>query len=193
MSDEEAIFHRLHPSRALTVGTRVQLHGLTGRPELNGVCGEVIGAPHSKTGRIPIRLTNGESVLLKLQNLLGILAQRTFEALSVDAPDMMTRLEGKYEMFRSICFMLDAVSMYRLRCCSHEMRELAPTNQDYLKFGGYTPRRLVELARRSLTDQPRLAMVQAVFEYLITDDRRRPAQFHAEVRAGSDPIQPLAS
>ena len=50
---------------------RVQIVGLKGRPELNGqqgACGELVEAK----GRYPVRLESGESVLIKMMNLVAI-------------------------------------------------------------------------------------------------------------------------
>ena len=55
-----------------TVGrNRVQVVGLKGRPELNGqegACGDF----NETKGRYPVRLDSGESVLIKMMNLVAI-------------------------------------------------------------------------------------------------------------------------
>ena len=50
---------------------QVQVVGLKGRPELNGQPG-VIGDFDEAKGRYPVSLGNGESVLIKMMNLVAI-------------------------------------------------------------------------------------------------------------------------
>ena len=50
---------------------RVQVVGLKGRPELNGKEG-AIGEFNEAKGRFPVHLETGESVLIKMMNLVAI-------------------------------------------------------------------------------------------------------------------------
>ena len=50
---------------------RVQVVGLKGRPELNGQDG-TIGELYGAKGRFPVSLEGGESVLIKMMNLVAI-------------------------------------------------------------------------------------------------------------------------
>ena len=50
---------------------RVQVVGLTGRPELNGQHG-TIGVFNEAKARFPVKLEGGESVLIKMVNLMSI-------------------------------------------------------------------------------------------------------------------------
>ena len=50
---------------------RVQVVGLKGRPELNGKEG-AIGEFNEAKGRYPVHLEGGESVLIKMMNLVAI-------------------------------------------------------------------------------------------------------------------------
>ena len=47
------------------------LQGLVARPELNGQAG-VIGEYNEAKGRYPVHLESGESVLIKMMNLVAI-------------------------------------------------------------------------------------------------------------------------
>ena len=49
----------------------VQVVGIKGRPELNGQAG-VIGEFNEAKGRYPVHLESGESVLIKMMNLVAI-------------------------------------------------------------------------------------------------------------------------
>ena len=49
----------------------VQVVGIKGRPELNGQAG-VIGEFNEAKGRYPVHLEGGESVLIKMMNLVAI-------------------------------------------------------------------------------------------------------------------------
>ena len=50
---------------------RVQVVGIKGRPELNGQDG-TIGEFYGAKGRFPVSLEGGESVLIKMMNLVAI-------------------------------------------------------------------------------------------------------------------------
>ena len=50
---------------------RVQVVGIKGRPELNGQTG-TIGTFNEAKGRFPVHLEGGESVLIKMMNLVAI-------------------------------------------------------------------------------------------------------------------------
>ena len=56
------------PNIQLQVGTTVTLHGLQARPELNSTLASIIG-PINAAGRYPVKLADGESILIKPQNL----------------------------------------------------------------------------------------------------------------------------
>jgi len=55
----------------LPVRSTVRLHGLTGRPELNGCTGVVTGPPVAESGRVPVKLgaPHNQSIALKPANL----------------------------------------------------------------------------------------------------------------------------
>ena len=57
----------------------VQIVGLKGRPELNGKVGR-IGAFNEAKGRYPVHLKGGESVLIKMMNLVAIGGEEEQEA-----------------------------------------------------------------------------------------------------------------
>ena len=50
---------------------RVQVVGIKGRPELNGQAG-TCGDFNEAKGRYPVKLEGGESVLIKMMNLVAI-------------------------------------------------------------------------------------------------------------------------
>jgi len=62
---------------AVIVGSRVALRGLVAKPELNGLVGVVAGGPSAKTGRLAVRLDNGQGGVqgpfqLKPENLVSL-------------------------------------------------------------------------------------------------------------------------
>ncbi len=56
---------------ALSPGARIKLLGLKSRAELNDTHATLIGPPKAQTGRYPVRLANGESILVKGDNFVA--------------------------------------------------------------------------------------------------------------------------
>ena len=57
-------------SSSFPIGTRVELHSLNGKPQLNGRVGEVISKPYAKGGRVDVRLDDGSGYNFSTSNLL---------------------------------------------------------------------------------------------------------------------------
>ena len=61
----------MQSANPFTLDTPVALDGLVARPELNGQAG-TCGDFNEAKGRYPVKLEGGESVLIKMMNLVAI-------------------------------------------------------------------------------------------------------------------------
>jgi tetratricopeptide (TPR) repeat protein len=102
--NNEILLADLKRRNPLFCGSRVEVHGLQARPELNGSCGRIVQKLDPASGRYGVTLEGGSSVRIKPANLrpvdLAAASNSTF-APRDRAPDELTLAAQRQEGFLS--------------------------------------------------------------------------------------------